>query len=70
MFFQDLYFTFVSDGGPYHVETSPLICSANQWTGFYMIGTFFIKELNETVEDMSVFYLKQHKVAILQLVVL
>ena len=22
------------DGGPYHIETSPLICSANQWTGF------------------------------------
>ena len=25
------------DGGPYHIETSPLICSANQWTGFYDI---------------------------------
>ena len=24
-------------GGPYNRETSPLICSANQWTGFYMI---------------------------------
>ena len=24
-------------GGCYHIETSPLICSANQWTGFYMI---------------------------------
>ena len=23
---------------PCHVETSPLICSGNQWTGFYMIG--------------------------------
>ena len=22
------------DGGRYHIETSPLICSANQWTGF------------------------------------
>ena len=21
------------DGGPYHIETSPLICRANQWTG-------------------------------------
>ena len=21
----------------YHIETSPLICRANQWTGFYMI---------------------------------
>ena len=34
-----------------------------------MIGTFFMEELNETVEQMAVFYLKQRKVAILQLVV-
>ena len=33
------------DGGHYHIETSPLICSAYQWAGFYMIGTSFIKEL-------------------------
>ena len=31
--------------GPYHIETNPLICSANQWTGFYMIGSCVIKEL-------------------------
>ena len=31
--------------GPYHIETSPVICSANQWTGFYMIGTSVMKEL-------------------------
>ena len=29
----------------YHVETSPLICRVNQWTGSYMIGTS-MKELN------------------------
>ena len=58
------------DRGSYHIESSPLICSESQWTGFYMIGTFFMKELNETVEYMTVFYLKQRKVAILQLVVL
>ena len=29
-----------------HIETSPLICFANQWTGFYMIETTFMKELN------------------------
>ena len=23
--------------GSYHVETSPLVCRENQWTGFYMI---------------------------------
>ena len=26
-------------------ETSPLICLANQWTGFYMITASIIKEL-------------------------
>ena len=31
------------DGGPHHIETNPLICSANQWTGFCMIGTSTIK---------------------------
>ena len=32
--------------------TSPLICSANQWTGFYMIRTFVMKELTE-MQDHS-----------------
>ena len=31
-------------GGSYDIETSPLICSANYWTGFYVIGTSFVKE--------------------------
>ena len=31
------------DGGPYHIETSSLTCTANQWTGFYMIGTSVMK---------------------------
>ena len=26
------------------MATSPLICSANHWTGFYMIGTSVMKE--------------------------
>ena len=34
------------DGGCYHIETSPLICSANQWTGFYMITASIMKELS------------------------
>ena len=34
------------DGGRYHIETSPLIYSANQWTGFYMIKVSVMKELN------------------------
>ena len=38
-------FKYFHDGGPYHIETSPLIYKANQWTGFYMIGTAVTKEL-------------------------
>ena len=34
-----LEFGFCYDGGSYHIETSPLICSSNQWTCFYIIGT-------------------------------
>ena len=33
------------DGGPYHIETSPLICSVNQWAGFYLVGISVMKEL-------------------------
>ena len=33
----------------YHVETSPLIYSANQWTGVYKIGTSVMKELNQSI---------------------
>ena len=33
------------DGGRYLIETSPLICGANQWTGFYMISASIIKGL-------------------------
>ena len=33
------------DGSRYHVGTSPLICSKNQLTGFYMIGTSVMKVL-------------------------
>ena len=32
-------------GGSFHIETGLLICHANQWIGFYMIGTFVTKEL-------------------------
>ena len=31
------------DGGSYHIETSPLICSAYLWTGFCMIITSVMK---------------------------
>ena len=32
-------------GDPYHVETSPLVFSSNQWTGFLMIRTSVMKVL-------------------------
>ena len=32
--------------GLYHTETSPLIRRENQWSGFYMMKTFAIKDLN------------------------
>ena len=36
---------FIHDGGRYHIEISPLIYEANQWTGFYMIAASAMKEL-------------------------
>ena len=39
------------DGGPHQVETSPLICSTNQWTGFYLIETSIMKKVYST--DMT-----------------
>ena len=33
------------DGVRYHIETSPLICRTNQWTGFYMLTASDMKEL-------------------------
>ena len=32
---------------------SPLIFSANQWIGFYVIGTSVIKELRKTLSEYS-----------------
>ena len=39
------------DGGRYHIETSPLICGADQWTGFYMKTAFVNRELNKLRND-------------------
>ena len=33
------------DGSLHHIETTTLICYANQWTGFYMAETSVMKEL-------------------------
>ena len=42
-FIRQTHFLFKGGEGPNHVETSPLIWPANQWTGFHMIGTFHEK---------------------------
>ena len=42
------------DRGRYDIETSPLICSVNQWTGFYMITVSVMKELNGCFINQSV----------------
>ena len=40
-------FLLFHDVSPYHIETSQIICRANQRTGFNMIGTFVTKELKQ-----------------------
>ena len=42
---QFIFYCLFNDGGPYHIETSPSILAANQWTGFYMVGTSITQEL-------------------------
>ena len=44
-----------------HIETSPLICSANQWTCFYMITAFIMKELNFPLFLPKRYFLKIYK---------
>ena len=36
------------DGGSYHIQSSPLICRANQGAGFYMTTASVMKELKNT----------------------
>ena len=48
----------VFNGGLYHIETSPLICRANQRTGFYMIGTSVKKKLKLWIKFLKMFSLK------------
>ena len=49
MMTSEVCFELFHDGGRYHIETSPLICRANQWTGFYMISAFVMKELKQDI---------------------
>ena len=49
------------DGGLYHKEISPLICSANERTSFYMIGTSVMNELTKKVEFAVKFSVATYK---------
>ena len=44
LIFLNLYEQF-NDQCSHHIETSHLICSASQQTGFYMMGTLVVKGL-------------------------
>ena len=45
------FFSLSHDGGLCYTEISRLICSANQWTGFYMIETSVMKEFSFFAEN-------------------
>ena len=47
---------FFHDGGPCNIETSPLIFGANQWTGFYMLGTSVMNELTVIIFPISEYW--------------
>ena len=49
-------FQLFHDRDPYGIETSPLICRANQWNGFYMIGISIMKELRIVVYISQLLY--------------
>ena len=57
------YYYLFQDGGRYHIETNPLICSANQWTGFYMITASVLKGLISSLIVIITFVnvLQNHK---------
>ena len=48
-------FNLFPDGDRYHTETCPLICRANQWTGFCMITAIVMKELISFSYTMKLF---------------
>ena len=48
-----VFFKICHEGSLYHIETSSLICSANQWTGFYMMETFAMKVLKKLFWKVS-----------------
>ena len=54
-------------GALYHIENGPSICYANQWTGFYTIGTSVMKELTNWVNGQVFLYeLRDHTSSIME----
>ena len=49
-----IYIELFHHGSPYHIETSPLICRANQWTVSYKVGTSVMKELKASMIEEDV----------------
>ena len=37
---------------PIIIEASPLVCSANQWTGFYIVGISVMKVKQSTIHHI------------------
>ena len=47
----------------YHIETSQLICSATQFTGFYMVRGFSLSQSLKRLQDYFIYsgdYLRNH----------
>ena len=50
----------VNDWDPYHIKYNPLICRANQWTGFNMIRTSVMKEWKKWISrDFRIKFTRQ-----------
>ena len=54
----------LSRRGRYHIETSTLICRANQWTGFYLITASVMKELKIETNELDKYFIKTAKSAV------
>ena len=55
------------DEGLYHIKTSPLICSPNHWTGFYMTGASVMKQSNHRLDHIHILELNPFNVTSLLL---
>ena len=46
---------------PYHIDTIPLICCTNQWSGFYMLETSIVKEFMDVWVYCLLFAKRSHQ---------